>query len=151
MIFQYTCEQVMAGSKTNTRRLPGKYDVWDCDAYGEIHTVYTCHDGRKRIKWQVGKTYAVQRGRGQKQIGRIRLNAIQRERLQDIEYQDAMDEGVYAGDYWDEELMMYGAPDIIDLYAELWDSIHTDKGTRWEDNPMVWVLVFELVQKAVFA
>jgi len=28
------------------------------------------------------------------------------------------------------------------LYADLWDSLHTEPGTRWEDNPWVVAVSF---------
>jgi len=35
-----------------------------------------------------------------------------------------------------------------EAYAELWDSINTRPGTRWADNPFVWVITFEVVRDA---
>jgi hypothetical protein len=34
-------------------------------------------------------------------------------------------------------------------YKSLWDSIHTKSGTRWADNPLVFVLEFSLVDRSV--
>lgn len=34
-----------------------------------------------------------------------------------------------------------------EVYEELWNESHTTPGTRWEDNPLVWVLEFELVKE----
>lgn len=31
-------------------------------------------------------------------------------------------------------------------FKAVWDTIHTTPGTRWADNPLVWVLTFELVE-----
>jgi len=33
----------------------------------------------------------------------------------------------------------------IEDYADAWDACHTEPGTRWEDNPMVWAVQFEIV------
>jgi hypothetical protein len=103
--------------------------VWDCCA--------------ERLKWEVGRDYAVQPGRGQKAIGRIRLLEIRQERLQDIDEAGAEAEGValqaWAADSYHQFPRTAG-------YAHLWDSIHTNRGERWDDNPTVWVLRFELVE-----
>jgi hypothetical protein len=34
------------------------------------------------------------------------------------------------------------------VYEQLWQSINTRPGTRWEDNPLCWVLTFELAESA---
>ena len=34
----------------------------------------------------------------------------------------------------------------VDGYRALWESINTKKGTRWEDNPLVNVITFEVVK-----
>jgi hypothetical protein len=44
-------------------------------------------------RWVIGKTYAVQPGRGKKQIVRIRILNIRQEHLQDITEADAIAEG----------------------------------------------------------
>lgn len=89
-----------------------------------------------RIKWQVGRTYAVQPGRGKKAVGRIRITKIRRERLQDIKPHEFKLEG-----------MPTGAIAEVLWWSKLWDSIY-HKPYRWEDNPEVWVLEFELAEAA---
>jgi hypothetical protein len=140
----------MDGTKTQTRRLvkPGETDNIEialelASAVGgglrgvcEIDTVYTGWDNH-RIKWQVGKTYAIQPGRTTKAIGRIRITEIRQERLWDMTVDDALDEGVFA--------IPYSALSV--RFAKLWDTIHTKPGTRYDDNPEVWVLEFELVKR----
>lgn len=62
---------------------------------------------------------------------RIRITAIRREPLQSISEADARAEGV----------------ESIEAYRALWDSINgKTKGARWADNPLVFVLEFELVR-----
>lgn len=56
------------------------------------------------------------------------------ERLQDISEADAIAEGL-AADQLD-------GMDPRGWYRDLWDSLHTDKGTRWADNPLVIALTF---------
>jgi hypothetical protein len=124
------------------------------------------------LKWQVGRDYAVSPGRGKPgvwwreatthypplwteffidELGwhplRIRITAIRQEYVQDISEEDAIAEGIrimrFVGDY--------GAPPDMGLlsyeaYADLWNSINTRKGTRWQDNPLCWVLEFQVVK-----
>lgn len=92
--------------------------------------------GKGRIKWMVGRTYAVQPGRGKPAIGRIRLLSIRKEPLQDINLADVIAEGGPFG---------YSAAYDED-YGALWDSINS-KGNQWRDNLDVWVLTFELARQ----
>jgi hypothetical protein len=154
MIFQHTHEKVLDGLKTQTRRLikPGEWiDVSDPP---NPRVVQMGKDGKLRTKWQVGKTYAVQPGRTKKAIGRIRITGIRRERLQDITEEDALAEGCEG--LWNPMRGYYNfreAPTDTTLFGkyskdhfkQLWDSIHTKPGTRWDDNPEVWVLEFEVI------
>lgn len=60
---------------------------------------------------------------------RIRLTAIRQEHLQDISEADAQAEGVGS----------------VEEYRELWQRINgKTKGARWGDNPLVWVITFEV-------
>ena len=157
MIFRQW-EDVLAGRKSQTRRLVKEDDHADNshgrnvpdDVWGDqIDTVY---DKNGRVRWQVGKTYAVQPGRGKKAVGRIRITEIRRERLQDITPQDCLAEGI--------ELIPneWGTPWYKSVegewktargaFADLWNSIHKKPATRWADNPPEWALTFELVQQA---
>jgi len=88
------------------------------------------------------KTYAVQPGRGKKAVGRIRITAIRRERVQDIRELDAEAEMGFRVPI---RHFMWGVT-TKQKFAKLWNSIHTKRGTRWEDNPEVWVLEFEAVE-----
>lgn len=109
-----------------------------------------------RTKWSIGNTYAVVPKRGYStvmtlgskawvsgnhmdmqihaELGwqplRIRILSIRREPLQAITEADAKAEGV---------------ADVAE-YAALWDSINKRRGTRFADNPAVWVLTFEVVK-----
>ncbi|MFA4974630.1 MAG: ASCH domain-containing protein [bacterium] len=133
MIFQHTWQQVLDGTKTQTRRLRAQPPY-------------------------VGRTYAVQPGRGKPAVGRIRITAIRQQRVQDITAEDALAEGLVCPDCNNGWITVYSATDmfgcsevecghagLIDEYAQLWDTIHTKPGTRWADNPLVWVLEFERV------
>ncbi|MES2088561.1 MAG: hypothetical protein V4532_01060, partial [Pseudomonadota bacterium] len=67
------------GTKTQTRRLVQDGDCSDT-IDGKIVTVYR---GRG-IKWQVGRSYAIQPGRGVAAIGKFKLLSIWRERVNEI-------------------------------------------------------------------
>lgn len=87
---------------------------------------------------------------------RIRILDIRSEHLLNISEADALAEGVTC-----EACGFSGAYDTIDYpsmehrsvpcdcggpvgkYLDLWESINDRPGTRWQDNPLVWVLVFE--------
>jgi len=97
-----------------------------------------------RLKWAVGNTYAIQPGRGKKAMGRIRIMAIRRERLQEISCGGYM----YRSDIQQEGCPFINDPnqmgwDELEWFIELWDSINVKNGTRWQDNPEVWVLELE--------
>lgn len=148
MIFRQWRE-VLSGAKTQTRRLvrpDEKYHSY----LGEVQVPSPRHAFGWRAKWAVGKTYAVQPGRGKPAVGRIRITAIRQERVQEITTQDALAEGV-GHDYINAGgttglAGLLACKFVIEEYAGLWDSIYTASGTRWADNPLVWVLVFELVE-----
>jgi hypothetical protein len=147
MLFRpYLVEAILNGTKTQTRRLrkPGDTVV---HRRGTIpvavyrRPVYTRSRPENvigsRLLWRVHKTYAVQPGRGKRAVARIQIAAIREERLQYISLADAVAEGIVAplSDY-----------DPVSLFIRLWNDINVDLGTRWEDNPEVWVLTFHLVQ-----
>lgn len=62
------------------------------------------------------------------------------ERLQDITEADALAEGIDRLEY--PETGDWGWPQ--QRYADLWNSLHTTDGTRWEDNPWIVALTFEV-------
>ena len=83
MIFQHTWKQVLDGTKTQTRRLVSENRVSDMELARDasewpdlnvkipkvISAVFDClPDATLRCKWLVGRTYAVQPGRGKKGI-----------------------------------------------------------------------------------
>jgi hypothetical protein len=141
MIFKQH-ELVLDGTKTQTRRVV-KDSEFEQYFHSGMFGVPKYNDDwivrvkNPRLKWEVGKYYAVVPKRGKPGIGRIRLTEIRRERLQDITEEDAKAEGCE----WD----YFTARED---YRLLWESINKRKGTRWEDNPEVWVLTFEVVEAA---
>lgn len=153
MQFGHTYDLVMSGVKTQTRRVWQPGDITDrqlardASEWADLRhikippismVVYTSTaSGKLRIKYQVGKTYSAQPGRGRKAGGRILLTGIRSERVQDITNEDALAEGMG----W------VGESSPRDNYAELWDIVHTRPGERWNANPLTWVLMFELVDQ----
>jgi hypothetical protein len=131
--------KIIAGTKTQTRRIKKANEVLYITRYvatGEIYSaeVVIAANGKQRRKWYTGKDYAVVPGRGKKAVMvdwipvRIKITAIRKERLHDIAECDAIKEGV---------------TDVYE-YSLLWDSINKKPGTRWDDNPMVWVIDFKM-------
>ncbi|GAB4572720.1 MAG: hypothetical protein Kow0077_12950 [Anaerolineae bacterium] len=121
MIFQYTWPEVVTKRKTVTRRIiaPGEYAIRT--KYNRIASVK--HNGR--VKWCVGKTYAVQPGRGQKQVARIKLTRITSEKLSRISNHEARAEG-----FTDRQ-----------EFLRTWEEIHGSDMLECR----VWVLEFKLV------
>jgi len=138
------CEQILCGYKTQTRRIVKDTErLWGStpeEVISEKHALAPL-----RTKWRVGRTYAVQPGRGKPGIGRILLKEIRKERLNDITPEGCWAEGIdrhsfYAGG--DERA------NALNDFEFLWDSINDRPGIRWKDNPDVWVLEFEAVTEA---
>jgi len=160
-------DEIINGTKTQTRRVCKPNEAAFYDGYvRNIESVFSrgvqklpsigAEIERYRLKWQVGRDYAVSPGRGMPADNwdalRIRITEIRREKLQDISAEDAIAEGINEdvclihNNATPEALDRVARKIAIERYRELWESINTHKGTRWEDNPDVWVLVFEVVR-----
>jgi hypothetical protein len=81
------------------------------------------------------------------------LTEVSIERVGDISKQDAISEGL-ASEHICEDIL-FGLPswghehylcDPRVVFADLWNSINTKPGTRFDDNPWVWVLKFEVTK-----
>jgi hypothetical protein len=82
---------------------------------------------------------------------KIRITDKRHECLQDITDADATAEGIkpafsFVGYYCEISGHYITAKTPSGVYIGLWDAINTKKGTRWEDNPMVYVYTFEVVK-----
>lgn len=85
-------EKIFAGEKTQTRRpvKPGEYHV--CDDDGSIIEVYGANG---RLKYKIGRDYAIVPGRGKHGVGRFKLLSIRREYAEQISEADAKAEGLH--------------------------------------------------------
>jgi hypothetical protein len=186
MIFQATWQAVLDGSKSETRRIckPGE---WLSESkLGAPTAVYVGSLPHEHLKWMIGRTYAVQTGRGNPGLyykrtpaglsvwdwdslprsrmprniksipsdyiaARIRLLEIRQERLQDITEAGAIAEGCRECTILDGDWYSNTPAQIMsarEVFEQIWYGIHPRKGERWDNNPLVWVLRFELAEKA---
>jgi len=114
MIFQQTYQLILEDKKTATRRLVNPNDrLLDNPKRVEANG---------RIKWQVGRTYALQPGRGQKAVGRIRITDIHKQPLGQMTIEDAVAEGYPS----------------LDDFRQIWLQIHDD----FDPDLAVWVITF---------
>lgn len=142
MIFKdELCDKVLSGEKTQTRRMKKEGEYFVGGSFTRVMVKKQNLYRMSRVKWMIGRTYAVQPGRGKKAVGRMKLLAIREEPLRDIAWRDVKAEGVDLSG-----LVSRGRNRDTDAghrFARLWDSINTKSGTLWRDNPTVWVLTFQ--------
>lgn len=125
MIFQYTWQKVLSGQKSQTRRLARETDkLWAVEREDKTEAKVLLRNDR--AKWRTGRTYAVQPGRNQKAIARIRLLDIRHQLLGHISEAEARAEG-------------YASPEA---FREVWHQIHGS----YDPKQPVWVLEFRLVK-----
>lgn len=94
----------------------------------------------------------------------LEVTEVRRMRLQDTSDEDALAEGVHkeygivgvncaGGVHQEEHGYRYFATDQLDdegrehasdAFMDLWDSLHTKPGERWEDNPEIVALTFRV-------
>ena len=154
MIFQRTYQQVLDGTKTQTRRLhwpkhlaPGKTRAavpgrgkpawWFGRLEGDLITVESPRDyiawlftkDRKTITQKGAMEFFAEQGFVQ---ARILIKAMHWEPLQAIGHADALAEGVQS----------------VAEYTALWDSINM-LGKRWADEPQVCVIDFRRTDELV--
>ncbi len=114
MIFQHTVQWVLDRSphtgepKTQTRR-PAKPGDIVITTPGDPHDhTIVAVERNGRLLYEVGRTYAIQPGRGKHELGRIRLLAIKREQAHSICKADARAEGF----------------DSPDAFREIWVTLY---------------------------
>jgi hypothetical protein len=83
-------ELVLAGRKTQTRR---RFKSWDSES----------------CRYKVGRTYAVQDGRGRPALGRILILSVAPVRVEDLDGEDAIGEGFGSqAEFWHWWELRYG-------------------------------------------
>ena len=136
MLFLHYWQEAINGQKTQTRRPVQSGDVTrrdQADPQQITQVVRTRDHGVPQVLFEVGKSYAVQPGVAKKTMGKIRVTAIRRERLQEISQADVL-----------QEVPVTAPPaDALKTFQETWDSTYKNPGQRWQDNPEVWVIEFE--------
>lgn len=79
----------------------------------------------------------------------LRLTDVRVQRVQEIEYDDCIAEGIEQR--WtclNPGIGSYAMDnDVLDDFASLWDSINAKRGYGWDTNPWVWALAFEIVHE----
>ena len=139
MIFAHARDAVFDRTKIQTRRLwkdgdflneaksltPRLMMVGE-PLYDGNQVIGINRNGRQFTRWQVGKTYAIQEGRGTKSIGRIRITNIRLDTdIRNISEADVKAEGF----------------ETRAEFVALWESMY---GKQYQ----AWVLEFELVEVA---
>ena len=124
MIFRHTWQKVLAGQKTQTRRLARDFDrLWTVEQEGKTPQKVLWRGDR--VKWRTGRSYAVQPGRGQQAVARIRLLDIRYELLGHISEDEARAEGFAS----------------LTDFQNVWRKMHG----HYDRAQPVWVLEFRLV------
>lgn len=153
MIFQHTWEKVLSGEKVQTRRLmkPSHF-VWfgDDSITRARHEVVAVKDENNKCRdmYRVGKTYAVQPGRGQKAVGRIRLLNIDLHDVRNMASADVKAEGFTSFyEFMSTWCAMHDKEMTLPTEHTNWSlQQHLHKhGQR--DRYQAWVLTFELVER----
>jgi hypothetical protein len=142
-------QMIENGTKTQTRRPVKEHAEGTWMELGKITEVVT---SKASIKWGVGRTYAIQPGRGKKSVGRIKLTSIACERVCDITDEDAIKEGVEQMRYKSEIIghkftikdhqysAMGGMP--REAFLKGWKHLYP----KSDLNELVWALTFERVK-----
>jgi len=179
VIFRQVAE-IVSGEKTETRRVCKPNEVLDTYPVATVFTVAQDmpmpprYKARRRVKWQVGRNYAVIPKRGQpavwihpmgmlssnESIGGMTIIAHYRAK-HGSDYQRVMVQDGWA-------MLRYTITDLhreplhaitgegakregvgsVAEYEALWRSINDSPGVRWEDNPDVWVIRFKVGKSA---
>jgi hypothetical protein len=147
MIFSTGADAVLDGKKTQTRRPLKPDDRLTSYVRGTPVLPTIFNDRMNRVRYQVGRTYAVQPGRSQKSLGRIRVNRIRVEKLFEMRYKDMIAEHILPEDYDHERLGLPTAKDFFVGFLQAWNRMYDRSSVyRSPHNPEVIVLEFEAVE-----
>lgn len=121
MIFQHTVQNVLNEQKTQTRRVIKTEDSAIRGYRNQIHAV----EVNGRLKWEVGRTYAVQTARTEPSIARIQIIKLNSQYVKYISTADAIAEG------------FSNRQEFLDT----WQQIHGENSM----DLRVWIVQFKLV------
>lgn len=150
MIFQHTIDKVLSGEKTQTRRIvkPGEefYPADMGDAAAVMHKGFSAY----RLVYEVGRTYAIQPGRGKPAVARMRITDIRREDVREISWEDADAEGFVSATHF---LLLWTKmhdPEHYKRYPTTGQqSLAIEQGIlcqRPAERYQAWALTFEVVK-----
>lgn len=167
MIFRQV-DDILSGRKRKTRRVKKNTETCWRRSLFDNSCLAVAVNGR--IKWQVGREYAIVPKRGAAGVwispdGKLRhpvtytydmewddtLRHDARGWLRELGYRPAKIRLTairceHLHDITEEDAIEEGVASVAE-YKALWESINgRTKGARWADNPEVWVLEFELVK-----
>lgn len=81
----------------------------------------------------------------------LAVTDVRVQRLQEIDERDALAEGIIEYEPTEDEPAEFSYRDggdiwnnAVSAYAALWDSLHTEEGVRWQDNPWVVAVSFDV-------
>lgn len=150
MIFQFTIDKVLSGEKTQTRRLvkPGQEffpaDMGDDAAV--MHKGFSAY----RLVYEVGKTYAIQPGRGKAAVARLRITGIRRVDARDIDPRDAQAEGFVSATHFMLLWTKMHDPEHYKRYPTTGQqSLAWDNGVLWgrpAERYQAFAITFEVVR-----
>lgn len=158
MIFAHeSIELIKIGLKTQTRR-PKEYDKSGGVSW-PMGTVKVVPGKNGRVKWEVGRTYAINppsppgsNARCGKSVGRIRIISIRCQRVEEISDEDAIAEGVCPHGDKDGRIEGYSfsmrgetvtASTPREAFLKGWKLLYP----KSDLTELVWALEFELVSE----
>lgn len=119
---------ILKRKKWQTRR---PFRAGDILLSGPSRIIRVTKNGKARLQWQVGKTYAIQPGRGKKAVGYFTLTDLRFEDVRRITAEDAIAEGFDS------------VPAFLAVWVGFYDRAVTI--TRLEDGQ--WHMTFKTVAK----
>lgn len=140
MIFSQSYKEVLNRDKTQTRRLakPGDELRRSEDGVSYIYNTKT-----KRVRYCVGRDYAVQPGRSKHGLGKIRVNDLRMEKLLKMSLADAMDECILP-----EKTTRPDFPtEYLRGFIIAWERLYGGTKYAWKHNPEVVVISFLLIER----
>lgn len=155
MIFAHTIDKVLSRQKRQTRRLVKPGEELIEPAFPPFSYIKYVKNGKDRIRYMEGCSYAVQRGRGIKAEGRIEITGIRMEDVRNISDEDVKAEGFHERwDFWWTWVCMHDvlATDRLKQIHILETSANSEKVTadylasRPAERYQAWVLEFSLVE-----